>query len=111
MTTATETRKGSKLLARARTNTLQVEEFVHRRDRGHSKICKLCGIEDEDLKHFLLRCPRLRSRRNRILMRKWYNVDKDQQLINILFNEKYFDKVRKMTRAMWNLRKDLLRSP
>ena len=44
-------------------------------------------------------------------MRKWYNVDKDQQLINILFNEKDFDKVRKMTRAMWNLRKDLLRPP
>ena len=103
--------QGSKLLARARTNTLQVEEFIHRRDRNHEKICRLCMLEEEDLKHFMLRCPRLRSRRNNSMLRKWYNVDKDQQLINILFNEQDFDKVRKMTKAMWNLRKDLLRPP
>merc|ERR1711984_15882 len=39
---------GSKILARA---------------RNHSKMCKLCGTEEEDLKHFMIRCPRLRSRR------------------------------------------------
>ena len=39
----------SKILARARTNTLQVEEFVHRRNREHNTICRLCGLEEEDL--------------------------------------------------------------
>ena len=102
---------GSKLLARARTNMLQVEEFIHRRDRDHSKICRLCGTEDEDLKHFLIGCPRLRSRRNKTLMRKWCNVDKDQQLVDLLFNEKDYDKIRKMIKSMWSLRKDLLRPP
>ena len=103
--------QSSKLLARARTNTLQVEEFVHRRDREHSKLCKLCRLEDEDLKHFMLMCPKLRSKRNNRLMRKWYNEDKDQQLIDILFNEKDYDNIRKMVGAMWLLRKDLLRPP
>ena len=103
--------QSSKLLARARTNTLQVEEYVHRRDRNHNRICKLCRLEDEDLKHFMLRCPKLRSKRNNRIMRKWYNEDKDQQLIDILFNEKDYDNVRKMVRAMWILRKDLLRPP
>ena len=102
---------GSKLLARAKTNTLQVAEFVHRRDRNHNKICELCGMEDEDLKHFLLICPRLRSRRNRGLMRKWCNIDKDQQMVDLLFNEKDYDKIRKMIKSMWSLRKDLLRPP
>ena len=44
-------------------------------------------------------------------MRKWDNEDKDQQLVNILYNEKDYDKVRKMVKAIWNLRKDLLRPP
>ena len=49
----------SKLLARARTNTLQVEEVIQRRNREHDKTCRLCGREEEDLKHFLISCPRL----------------------------------------------------
>ena len=74
-------------------------------------MCKMCGTEEEDLKHFLISCPRLRSKRNRELMRKWNNVDKDQQLVDILYNEKDYDRVRGMIKAMWNLRKDLLRPP
>ena len=88
-----------------------MEEVVHRRDRNHNKTCRLCGAEEEDLKHFILSCPRLGNKRNRELMRKWNNEDKDQQLINILYNEKDYDKVRGMIKAMWNLRKDLLRPP
>ena len=103
--------QSAKLLARARTNTLQVEEYIHRRDRNHNKICKLCRLEEEDLKHFMLRCPKLKNKRNSNIMTKWYNEDKDQQLIDILFNEKDYDKIRKMIRAMWILRKDLLRPP
>ena len=101
----------SKIFARARTNTLQVEEFIHRRDRDHSKICKLCRREEEDLIHFMLMCPKLRSKRNNNIMQKWYNEDKDQQLVDILFSEKDHDKIRKMVGAMWLLRKDLLRPP
>ena len=103
--------QSSKLLARARTNTLQVEEYVHRRDRNHNRICKLCRLEEEDLKHFMLRCPKLRSKRNNKIMTKWCNEDKDQQLVDILFNEKDYDNIRRMIRAMWILRKDLLRPP
>ena len=99
------------MLAKARTNTLQVEEVLHRRNRDHDKTCKLCGAEEEDLKHFVLSCPRLRSKRNNGLMRKWRNEDKDQQLVDMLYNEKDYDKVRGMIREMWNLRKDLLRPP
>merc|ERR1711984_1218 len=74
----------SKIFAKARTNTLQVEEVIHRRDRGHDKMCKMCGTEEEDLKHFMINCPRLRSKRNRELIRKWINVVKVLPLIDIL---------------------------
>ena len=82
----------SKLLARARTNTLQVEEFIHRRNREHNKICKLCGREDEDLVHFMINCPKLRSKRNNRLMQKWYNRDKNKQLVDILFKGALYKK-------------------
>ena len=49
----------AKILAKARTNTLQVEEFIHRRNRNHSMICRLCGREEEDLKNFIITCPSL----------------------------------------------------
>ena len=84
---------------------------MHRRDREHNKLCRLCRVEDEDLKHFMLMCLKLRIKRNNRVMRKWYNEDKDQQLIDILFNEKDHDNIRKMVGAMWLLRKDLLRPP
>ena len=44
-------------------------------------------------------------------MTKWCNEDKDQQLVDILFNEKDYDNIRRMIRAMWILRKDLLTPP
>ena len=44
-------------------------------------------------------------------MQKWCNRDKNKQLVDILFNEKDHDKIRKMVGAMWILRKDLLRPP
>ena len=77
----------SKLLARARTNTLKLEEVIHRRCREHDKTCRLCGLEDEDLKHFILKCPRLRNKRDRRLIEKWSNIDTDKQLTDILFKE------------------------
>ena len=101
----------AKILAKARTNTLQVEEFIHRRNRNHSMICRLCGREEEDLKHFIITCPSLGEKRNRRLMRKWCNRNKDKQLIDILFREEEQDKVRIMVGAMWRLRKDLLSPP
>ena len=101
----------SKIFARARTNTLQVEEFKHRRNRDHDTICKLCGTEEEDLEHFIIRCPRLVNKRNRGIMNKWRNVDKHRQMVDILFNEKKYEKISQMLRAMWLYRKDLLRPP
>ena len=101
----------SKTLARARTNTLQVEEFIHRRNGNHDTTCKLCGQVEEDLLHFIIKCPRLNQKRNRRLMNRWRNRDKNRQLVDLLFNEKDFKEVSQMLRAMWLHRKDLLRPP
>ena len=44
-------------------------------------------------------------------MEKWRNIDTDKQMVDLLFNEKDYEKIRQMMGAMWQLRKDLLRPP
>ena len=59
----------------------------------------------------MIDCPRLERKRNRRIMNKWRNRDKDRQVIDILFNEKEYEETSQMLRAMWIYRKDLLRPP
>ena len=54
----------STYLAKARTNSLQLEEHIGRGIPNYDKTCKLCGEEEEDLEHFLIRCPELERKRN-----------------------------------------------
>ena len=86
----------SNYLAKARTNTLQVEEYMLRRNRNHEKTCRLCGLEEEDLQHFLVTCPALEQKRDREIMESWRNINKQKQTVDILFNEKRYDKTGNM---------------
>ena len=55
----------SDFLAKARTNTLHLEEYHARRNRDHDKTCKMCGLVDEDQENFLVICPALETKRDR----------------------------------------------
>ena len=66
----------SNYLAKARTNTLQVEEYMHRRNINHDKTCRFCVLEEEDLQHFLVTCPTLEQKRDREIME---SVEKHKQ--------------------------------
>ena len=35
---------------------------------NYDKTCKLCGQEEEDLEHFIVRCPELEGKRNPEIM-------------------------------------------
>ena len=83
---------GSNFLAKARTNILQVEEYMHRRNRNHDKVCRLCDLEDEDLQHFLVTCPILEQKRDREIIESWRNIDKQKQTVDIMFKEKRYDR-------------------
>ena len=56
--------KNSEYLAKARTNSLQLEEHLGRGKRNYDKTCKLCSQEEEDLEHFLVKCPMLQCKRD-----------------------------------------------
>ena len=101
----------SDYLAKARTNTLHLEEYHARRNRNHDKTCRLCGQAEEDLEHFLVVCPSLETKRDREIMEVWQSNDTKKQTVDILFNEKIFDKTGGMIKSLWLHRKDLLRPP
>jgi len=55
----------SVILYRARTNTLPL--FDRKRHVGEETTCPSCKIEEEDIEHFILRCPNQQSLRNEII--------------------------------------------
>ena len=61
--------KHSAYLAKARTNSLQLEVHLGRGLENYDRTCKLCRIEDEDLEHFLIRCPALQGKRDPEIMK------------------------------------------
>ena len=58
----------SAFLAKARTNSLQLEEHKGRGNQNYDTTCKLCGEEEEDIAHFLVKCKELEGERDSRLM-------------------------------------------
>ena len=92
--------------ARARINSLKLEEAKGRGNKHHNKECKLCGKEDEDLVHFLIKCPALEGKRNYELINKKIQ-DPEQRLIDVLYKQENHRGVGIMIREMWLRRKDI----
>ena len=54
----------SLFFARARTNSIKLEEHKGRGIVGYDKTCKVCNEKDEDIVHFLMDCKKLETIRN-----------------------------------------------
>ena len=66
-----------------------------------------CGYEEEDLVHFVIKCPKLEDKRNNEIVNKDI-VDPDESLIYSLFEHKKYQETGKMLKSMWYKRKYLL---
>ena len=104
--------KASRYLARARTNSLQLQEYYGRREEDtFDATCPLCKKEDEDLEHFLVKCEKLEGKRNKEIMEEVKNMQPTQNTAYILFKLKNHESISDMIFAMWLFRKDLLKPP
>ena len=104
----------STYLAKARTNSLQLEDHIGRGIVNYDKTCKLCGEEEEDLEHFLVRCPELSRKRNPEVIKTETPMTSEEKTAHILFENKNHKVVANMIRSMWEYRKyrkDNLRPP
>ena len=103
----------SAYLAKARTNSLQLEEHLGRGLPNYDTTCKLCGQGEEDLEHFMVKCQELEGKRNPRLM-EGPPMSSEEKTIHILFRNNKYQETATMIKDMWNLRKhrrDDLRPP
>ena len=95
----------STYLAKARTNSLQLEEHLGRGQPNYDKTCKLCGQEEEDLEHFIVRCPELEGKRNPEIMEEGPPINSEEKTVHILFGINKFQETAAIIRGMWTYRK------
>ena len=105
----------SNMLAKARTNSLQVREVLGRRkdykEANYDTTCQLCGKEPEDLEHFLIKCDKLKKGRNNNLMKEAEKIKTEEKLQFILFKSKRWEEAGNMIFKLWHIRKILLKPP
>lgn len=79
--------------AKIATNTILLQERLHKFSLSKSPICELCGIENEDTIHFLKRCPALYFAREKYIhnikelvidgssIQTWQRIVEDDKLL------------------------------
>ena len=97
----------STFLARARLNSLKLEEQIGRGKNGYDTTCKMCRSAKEDLVHFIMDCTELEEVRNYNLIK---NSDESSQdrMVELLFKSDNLQEVGSMIRKMWQKRRKLL---
>ena len=97
----------SKLFARARINALQLEEHKSRRMDNYDTTYRLCGVEKEDIVHFIVRCSSLEQKRDYKLVNR--NIkDSEDRMRELLFRNGNHMEISRMIKNMWELRRKLL---
>ena len=98
----------SMFLARARLNSLRLEEAMGRGNRFHNKTCKLCKQEDEDLLHFMIKCPCLERKRNYEILDKEIKEPR-KRLIHCLCKQRKYQETGRMIKEMWYTRRNMIK--
>ena len=100
----------SKILGKARTNTLQLEEwFLRRKNSSGDGKCKLCGHEKEDLEHFVIKCRKLeKCRKNEIMSRIPRRLSAKRKTLHLLFKIRDWKEIAGMLLDMWNERRRMI---
>ena len=100
------------LMMRARSDTLNLAW----RNWGvdEAKTCKLCGAEDETLKHFIIRCDRLQEIRKGFLLLQRPNIENEDEIISeFLFMGENIEQNRNehlvQLQTLWTVRKKIIK--
>ena len=86
--------------ARARINSLRLDDVIGRGNRWYDRTCKLCRKGREDLTHFLIECEAMEGKRNYNLIDRSIR-DPEQRLINLLYEVKDHQGVGAMIKSLW----------
>merc|ERR1712179_109624 len=88
-------------LARARTNSIKLEEHKGRGIVGYDKTCKICKEDIEDIVHFLIACKKLEKVRDYDLIDKDI-LNSEDRMRCLLFKDNRFQEIGNMIKNLWN---------
>ena len=94
-------------LARARTNSLRLEEHNGRGVPGYDKTCKLCKSSEENIVYFIIDCRELEDTRDYNLINNRLR-NSEEKMIELLFYNDNFQEIGYMLKKLWNRRRNLL---
>ena len=89
-------------------NALKLEEQKGRGKEYYDKKCKLCGEEDEDMVHFIVKCKYLEEKRDHALL-DTETRDPEEKMRILLFRNDRRQDIGKMIRSLWELRRKQLK--
>ena len=97
----------SELLAKARTNSMQLADWYARGTKGKGDAtCPICKHAKEDIIHFLIECKKLDNYRNKeIIALLPKRKPREVKVKNLLFRIKRWKEIAEMILNMWNGRK------
>ena len=98
----------STYLARARTNSLKLEEAKGRGNPHYNRECKLCGQGEENIVHFIAECRALEGKRDYNLLNRDVE-DPRKRMIEVLFKQEDYQGVGRMIRLLWFRRKAIIK--
>merc|ERR1712179_486654 len=97
----------SLFLARARTNSIKLEEHKGRGIVGYDKTCKMCKEAEENIVHFLMDCGKLEAHRNYDLIDKDI-LNPEERMRTLLFRNNRYQETGEMIKNLWIKRRHLL---
>ena len=94
----------SRILFQARSNTLPLN--TRKRFKQEQTNCELCQDDDENLEHFVLKCPAVSEvRKTSLKLQQPYKEDKEQIIQEFLFDQsKDREESKEILYKMWKLR-------
>ena len=70
-------------------------------------MCRLCGEEEEDLIHFIVKCKKLEKKRNSSVINN--RILDPEERMKDLYRNKDFRSTSRVIRDLWTLRRQLLK--
>ena len=97
----------SLFFARARTNSIKLEEHKGRGLAGYDKTCKICKEDIEDVVHFIIDCKKLERIRDYNLINKDIQ-NSEERMRSLLFKDNRFQEIGNMIKNLWTERRNIL---
>ena len=92
-----------------RTNTLNLND--RKRFENGNTFCELCGKEEENLNHFLLKCEKIQNERNQCIeLQKPLNLDEGNTMEIFIYQKENIQRKMKTAEIMWLKRYQLINS-